>query len=88
MNRFLGLIFALATLAARGRCDADSTLTSLVEDRFNKDTEYCKKSAQDTHGNSVDPTRELNHFLLCLSKKTETEVSGFEKPISTRDRIK
>lgn len=56
------------------RCDDSSELSSLVENRFEEDTEYCKKSAEDVHANSVDPTRELNHFLLCLSKKAKIEV--------------
>ncbi|TRY63745.1 hypothetical protein TCAL_04292 [Tigriopus californicus] len=52
----------------------EDTGEALIEQEFTENTNYCKDSVEEVHANSA-PTTRLNHFLLCLSQKTEKELA-------------
>lgn len=54
-------------------CRGQNSAEQVIEKEFTENTNYCKDSVENVHANSA-PTTRLNHFLLCLAQKTETEV--------------
>lgn len=55
-------------------CRGQNSAEQVIEKEFTENTNYCKDSVENVHANSA-PTTRLNHFLLCLAQKTETELS-------------
>eukprot|EP00095_Tigriopus_kingsejongensis_P006601 maker-scaffold634_size121673-snap-gene-0.20 protein:Tk06601 transcript:maker-scaffold634_size121673-snap-gene-0.20-mRNA-1 annotation:"tpr repeat protein" len=63
--------FLLSTALVVGVCHGES---ESIEQEFTQNTDYCKQSAEQVHANA-EPSAKLNHFLLCISQKTEQELS-------------